>query len=481
MSSIESANQPTHQPTSPVATCDQISGPIAELVASQRQYFYSGKTRSLAFRQGQLQALKAAIQRYESQILAALKQDFGKSSFEAYATEVGFVLDELSYTLKHLPEWVEPEDVKTPLVHQPAQSQIIYEPYGVSLIIAPWNYPFQLMIAPLIGAMAAGNCAVLKPSELTPATAQVISELVSHTFDPDYISALTGGVEVSQELLEQKFDYIFFTGGTRIGKIIMEKAARHLTPVTLELGGKSPCIIDRGVPLEISARRIIWGKFLNAGQTCVAPDYVLVPPEMKVDLIQEMARCLQEFYGQDPKQSPDYPRIVNEAHFDRLASLIKPEQVAVGGHLDRSQRYISPTLLSPVEWDDPVMQDEIFGPLLPILTYRSLDEAIERVQQGTRPLALYFFSENKAHQQMITQRLSFGGGCINDTMIHLATPYLPFGGVGSSGMGGYHGRFSFETFSHRKALMQRPLKLDLPLRYPPYPAWKEKILRQVLK
>ncbi|MEZ0370776.1 MAG: aldehyde dehydrogenase, partial [Candidatus Sericytochromatia bacterium] len=399
----------------------------------------------------------------------------------AYATEIGFVLDELSHTLRHLPEWVDPEDVKTPLVHQPASSQIIYEPYGVALIIAPWNYPFQLLIDPLIGAMAAGNCAIVKPSELTPATSRVIADLIANTFDPHYVIALEGGVELSQELLEQQFDYIFFTGGTRIGRIVMEKAARYLTPVTLELGGKSPCIVDRGVPLEVTARRIVWGKFMNAGQTCVAPDYVLVPPEMKVDLIQEMARCIKEFYGSNPQQSPDYARIVNDTHFERLSRMIKPEQVAVGGQHERGSRYIAPTILSPVNWDDQVMEDELFGPLLPILTYRSLEEVIEKVQSRPRPLALYFFSENKAHQQMIINRLNFGGGCINDTMIHLATPYLPFGGIGPSGMGGYHGRFSFEAFSHRKALMQRPLKLDLPLRYPPYPSWKEKVVRQILK
>ncbi|PKL77193.1 MAG: aldehyde dehydrogenase family protein [Candidatus Melainabacteria bacterium HGW-Melainabacteria-1] len=457
------------------------SAGIPAIIATQRQYFNSGKTRSLSFRQGQLQALKSAIQRHETQILAALKQDFGKSSFEAYATEVGFVLDELSYTLKHLAEWVEPEDVKTPMMHQPASSQIVYEPYGVALIIAPWNYPFQLLIAPLIGAIAAGNCAVVKPSELTPATARVIAELIRNTFDPHYVIAIEGGVEASQELLDQQFDYIFFTGGIQVGRIVMEKAAKYLTPLTLELGGKSPCIVDRGVPLEITARRIVWGKFLNAGQTCVAPDYVLVPPEMKVDLIQEMARCLKEFYGADPRQSPDYARIVNEAHFERLTRQIRPEQVAVGGQSDRTERYIAPTILSPVDWDDPLMQDELFGPLLPVLSYRSLEEVIEQIQSRPRPLALYLFSENKAHQQLVTNRLSFGGGCINDTMIHLATPYLPFGGVGTSGMGGYHGRFSFEAFSHRKALMSRPLKLDLPLRYPPYPGWKEKIVRQIMK
>jgi len=454
---------------------------IPELLTQQQQYFYSDKTRPLAFRLGQLQALQQAIQHYETRIIAALKQDLGKPAFEAYATEVGFTLDEIRFTLKHLHEWVQPKHVPTPLVHQPGSSQVNFEPYGVCLIIAPWNYPFQLLMAPLIGAMAAGNCALLKPSELTPATSAVIAELVQKTFDPHYISVVEGGIEVNQTLLDQPFDHIFFTGSTRVGKIVMQKAARHLTPVVLELGGKSPCIVDRGVPLAITARRIVWGKFLNAGQTCVAPDYVLVPPDMKVELIQAMEQALREFYGPEPRLSPDYARIVNESHFDRLLQLLDPEQVALGGQHDRQQRYLAPTVLSPVSWDDPVMADEIFGPLLPVLTYHSLQELIPHLRRQPRPLALYLFSENKAHQELVMNQLSFGGGCINDTIVHLASPHLPFGGVGGSGMGAYHGHFSFETFSHRKALMQRPLKMDLPLRYPPYPRWKEKVVRQILR
>lgn len=364
---------------------------IAERLDAQRQYFLSGRTRPLEFRLGQIQSLKQAIQRYEGRILAALKQDLGKSSFEAYTTEVGFTLDEIRHTLKHLGEWMAVEEVKTPLVHQPAQSQLVHEPYGVVLIIAPWNYPFQLLFAPLLGALAAGNCAILKPSELTPATSAVIADLIQHTFDPHYVAVVEGGAEVNQALLDEPFDHIFFTGSTRVGRIVMEKAAKHLTPVTLELGGKSPCIVDRGVPLDVTARRIIWGKFLNAGQTCVAPDYVLVPPELRSGLIEAMKRCLKDFYGQDPHTSKDYPRIVSETHFDRLVALINPEQVVAGGQHVRSERYIAPTLLSPVEWDDALMEEEIFGPLLPILNYRSLEEVIERIQRRPRPLALYLF------------------------------------------------------------------------------------------
>lgn len=454
---------------------------LAERLAAQRSYFASGQTRPLAFRLGQLQALQQAIQRYEARILEALKQDLGKPAFEAYAAEVGFVLDDIRFTLKHLPEWMAMEEVKTPLVHQPGSSHLIYEPYGLCLIMAPWNYPFQLLIAPLIGALAAGNCAVLKPSELAPATSALMAELIQQTFDPHYVSLYEGALEMNQALLNERFDHIFFTGSTRVGKIVMKQAAEHLTPVVLELGGKSPCIVDRGVPLDITARRIVWGKFMNAGQTCVAPDYVLVPPELKVDLIQAMEQAIKDFYGLEPRLSPDYARIVNAAHFERLTALMPSEQVIVGGQTDAAQRYIAPTLLSPVSWEDPIMQDEIFGPLLPVLTYRSLQEAVDQVRQRPRPLALYLFSENRAHHELVMGGLSFGGGCINDTIVHLATPYLPFGGIGGSGMGAYHGRYSFETFSHRKALMKRPLKMDLPLRYPPYSGWKEKVLRQVMK
>lgn len=458
-----------------------IPGNLAERLAAQRSYFASGQTRPLDFRLGQLQALQQSIQRYETRILEALKQDLGKPTFEAYAAEVGFVLDDIRFTLKHLPEWMAIEEVKTPLVHQPGSSHLIYEPYGLCLIMAPWNYPFQLLVAPLIGALAAGNCAVLKPSELAPATSALMAELVQKTFDPHYVSLYEGALEMNQALLSERFDHIFFTGSTRVGKIVMQQAAEHLTPVVLELGGKSPCIVDRGVPLDITARRIVWGKFMNAGQTCVAPDYVLVPPEMKVELIQAMEQALKDFYGLEPKASPDYARIINAAHFERLTALMPAEQVIVGGQTDATQRYIAPTILSPVNWDDPVMQDEIFGPLLPVLTYRSLQEALEQIRQRPRPLALYLFSENRAHHELVMGGLSFGGGCINDTIVHLATPYLPFGGIGGSGMGAYHGRYSFETFSHRKAIMKRPLKMDLPLRYPPYNGWKEKVLRQVMK
>lgn len=465
----------------PRVTLNLEATQLGDLLQAQRQYFYSGVTRPLAFRLEQLESLRKLIKEHESELLAALKADLGKSSFEAYATEIGFTLDEISHALKHLPEWLEPEAVKTPLVHQPGQSQVRYEPRGNTLIIAPWNYPFQLLIDPLVGSMAAGNTALLKPSELAPETSTLLAQLIEQHFDPRYITVVEGGIEVNQALLDLPFDHIFFTGSTRVGKIVMAKAAQHLTPVTLELGGKSPCIVDRNLPWDLATRRIVWGKFLNAGQSCVAPDYLLVHQDDKEAILQALLKNIKRFYGKDPAKSKDFGRIVNDAQFERLLQLIPSDRVVTGGKYDLSQRYLAPTILSPVAWDDPIMEEEIFGPILPVLTYHNLDEVVEQIQARPRPLALYLFSDNEAHQEKIMGQLSFGGGCINDTMIHLASPHLPFGGNGPSGMGAYHGHYSFETFSHRKALIQRPLKLDLPLRYPPYPAWKGKVVRQILK
>lgn len=450
-------------------------------LAAQKSFYSKGFTRPLDFRLGQLRALKKAIQHYEKRITEALYLDLGKPTFESYAAEIGFVLDEISFMLKHLSTWVSPEKVDTPLVHQPAQSEVVHEPLGVTLIISPWNYPFQLLIDPLVGAISAGNCAVLKPSELTPHTAAVIADMIKHTFDPAYITVAEGGISMNQALLDLPFDLIFFTGSTRVGKIVMEKAAKHLTPVILELGGKSPCIVDRGVPMALTARRIVWGKFLNAGQTCVAPDYVLVPREEMPQLLAAMAKEIKRFYGEDPSSSPDYARIVSENHLQRLKALVAEEHIYCGGESNPSERYFAPTLLEDVSWDAPIMQEEIFGPILPVLAYDTLEEVMTQIQDRPRPLALYVFSENQAHQQMLTRQLDFGGGCINDAVIHLATPHLPFGGVGASGMGAYHGKYSFEAFSHRKALLKRPLKLDVPLRYPPYPEWKSKVVHQIMK
>lgn len=470
----------TPQTLIPQETQD-LNAQMKALQQAQQAYFRSGKTRSYEFRVGQLQALQKTIKRNEQRMLDALQQDFGKSHFEGYATEVGFVLDDLRHCLKHLDEWMSPESVKTPLVHQPAQSWVSYEPYGVSLIIAPWNYPLQLAFAPLIGAIAAGNCALIKPSELTPHCSRLIAEMVRETFDPQYVTVVQGAVAETTALLEQPFNHIFFTGSVRVGKIVMEAAAKHLTPVVLELGGKSPCIVDRGVDLALTARRIVWGKFLNGGQTCVAPDYVLVPTELRQELVDHLRSAIHEFYGADPQQSADFPRMISEQHYERLVGLIQSEKLAIGGQHVRAERYIAPTVMVNVDWNDPVMQEEIFGPILPLLDYETLDAAISQVQDQPRPLALYLFSENPAHQDLVSSQISFGGGCINDTLIHCANPNLPFGGNGSSGMGAYHGRYSFEAFSHRKALMQRPLGMDLPVRYPPYSKLKGALLRKLLR
>jgi aldehyde dehydrogenase (NAD+) len=394
-------------------------------------------------------------------------------------TEFGIVLEEIRFVKKHLSKWARPRRVRTHLFQFPASSYIYPEPYGISLIISPWNYPFQLILGPLIGSIAAGNCSVVKPSEYTPHTAGVIGEIIGEHFDPEYIAVVEGDAQVSSALLDESFDYIFFTGSQPIARIILAAAARHLTPVTLELGGKSPCIVDRGVGLDSTARRIVSGKFINAGQTCIAPDYLLVHRSVKAELLIRIQDHIRRFYGEDPQQSPDYPRIINARHFKRLAEFITNGSIICGGHTDPEDLYIAPTLLDDIGWNDPIMQDEIFGPLLPVIGYDDLSEAISQVRTLPRPLALYFFSNNRQHQERILKEISFGGGCINDTLLHFASPYLPFGGVGSSGMGSYHGKASFDTFSHQKSILKKPLKLDIPLRYPPFKN-KLKLLKKLM-
>jgi aldehyde dehydrogenase (NAD+) len=363
---------------------------------------------------------------------------------------------------------VKARKVSLPLNQLPGSAWVQPEPLGVVLIIGPWNYPFQLMISPLIGAIAAGNCALLKPSELAPATSAVLAQLVQATFDPAHVALVEGGVETAQALLAEKFDHIFFTGGERIGKVVMQAAAQHLTPVTLELGGKSPCIIDTDINLEVAVRRLVWGKFLNAGQTCIAPDYLLVNEAIKPALVEALQQRLQQCYGDQPSQSPDYSRIVNERQFDRLVGLLNQGQVLAGGEHHRPDRYIAPTLIDQVTWDDPVMQEEIFGPILPILTYRRLEDAIAIIQQRPKPLALYLFSRDRQVQRQVLQNTTAGGVCINDVILQVAVWGLPFGGVGSSGMGAYHGKYSFDTLSHLKSVFKRPFWLDMDWRYPPY-------------
>lgn len=412
--------------------------------------------------------LKQIICKNEAGVLSALEKDLGKCSFEGYASEVGFIISEIDYLIGNLKKFAKPHKVKTPLFYFGGASYIIPEPYGVALIIGPWNYPFQLVMAPLAGAVSAGNCAVIKPSEFAPNVSQMISRIIKDAFSEEHVTVVEGGIEVAQTLLAQKFDYIFYTGSTAVGKVVMEAASKNLTPVTLELGGKSPCIVDTDANIELAARRIVWGKFLNAGQTCVAPDYILVHKSIKAKLIESMTEIVKEFYGEDPSNCGYYARIVNERHFDRLVSLIEDGNIVHGGKNDRDKLYISPTVIDSVPPQSRIMQDEIFGPLLPVLAYEDLDEVMEFVNNRQKPLALYFFSRNRKKADRIIKGTSSGGVCLNDTISHIVTPYLPFGGVGESGMGCYHGKASFDTFSHKKSVLRNQILFDVKAKYPPY-------------
>ena len=439
---------------------------IANVIAQQRQFFNSGKTKDVSFRRQQLEKLKAAIKQKEAQIIAALHQDLRKPELEGYIEMA--VLQDINYALKHLKSWTKPQKVKAPLNQFPASAYIYSEPLGNVLIIGPWNYPFSLMISPLIGAIAAGNCTILKPSELAPQTSQVLTELIQENFDPNYIAAIEGGVETSQALLAENFDHIFFTGGTKVGKIVMEAAAKNLTPVTLELGGKSPCIVDRNIDLKETAKRIAWGKFLNAGQTCIAPDYLLVNKQIKAELIAEIKQCVRDFYGDRPQASPDFARIINRRQFDRLSGLLSGVEIVLGGETDADDLYISPTLIEDPAFDSPLMAEEIFGPILPILEYDDLGSAIALINSRSKPLALYIFSKNKQLQERVLLNTSSGGVCINDTVMQVGVNELPFGGVGDSGIGAYHGKTSFDTFSHQKSVLKKSFRFDLNWRYAPY-------------
>lgn len=441
---------------------------IKKSLERQRSYFATGQTYDVSFRLEMLKTLQKSIIAHESEIFDALKKDLNKSPFEAYETEVGITLQELQYVIKHVRSWAKPKRVKTPLLHFKSTSFILSEPYGVVLIMSPWNYPLQLSIAPLIGSIAAGNCTLIKPSAYSPATSAVIAKIVRECFDEGFVAVIEGGREANQALLKEKFDYIFFTGSVEVGKTVMAAAAENLTPVTLELGGKSPCIVDCNTNLEITARRIVWGKCLNAGQTCVAPDYLLVHKDVKNDLLNSMKKYIAEFYGQHPHKSEDLPKIINRKHFDRVKELLNCGKTVVGGQYDEKTLKISPTILDDVSWDEPVMQEEIFGPVLPVLEFDDLSQVIETVNKRPKPLALYLFTTSKQTEKKILENIPFGGGCINDTIVHLATSYMPFGGVGESGMGGYHGRWSFDTFSHKKSILKKSNLIDIKLRYPPY-------------
>ncbi len=454
---------------------------ISRQVAAQRTFFASGATLELSRRKDALLRLQKELLARETQIEEALKADLNKSPFESFMCELGMVLDELHYALSHMEKWAKPRRVPTPFSQFPGKSRIYKEPFGCVLIMAPWNYPLLLSLEPLIGAVAAGNCVVLKPSAYAPHTSRVLAELIKAAFSPEYVWVVEGGREENQLLLEERFDFIFFTGSVSVGKTVMAKASRFLTPIALELGGKSPCIIDETADLPLAARRLAFGKLLNAGQTCVAPDYVLVHHSVREELLNLLKENIQTFLGEHPEQNPEFPRIINAKHFQRLTDLLEAEKSSIwfGGETNGKDT-IAPTLVlaSP---DSPSMEDEIFGPILPILSYQDPEEAFRLIRSREKPLALYLFTRDKAMIRRVIREVSFGGGCVNDTIVHLASHHLPFGGVGSSGMGSYHGRKSFETFTHEKSILHRGLRPDLTLRYHPYTPEKFRLLKKVLK
>ncbi len=446
-----------------------------------RTSFNAGKTRSEGWRRAQLQAVKALIKENGEALTDALAADFGKPTLEALAADVGATSQDVAFTLKNLSKWMKPQKVSSPLMVQPGKSKILSDPLGVVLIISPWNYPVQLLLSPLVGAIAAGNCAVLKPSELTPHTSALLAKLVPKYLDPECITLIEGGVEETTEVLNHRFDHIMYTGNGVVAKIVMAAAAKHLTPVTLELGGKSPVIVDAKANLDVTARRIAWGKFMNAGQTCIAPDYVLAHSSIRDELIAKIKTATKEFYGDDPKQSKDLARIVNVRHHRRLTQLLKDGgKVAMGGETDEETRYIAPTVLTDVDPTSAVMTEEIFGPILPVLTVESIDEAIVFVNEREKPLALYVFSEDAAVGEAVLSRTSSGGACVNAAILHIANPNLPFGGVGPSGMGAYHGKASFDTFSHKKSVLVKGTWLDIKAMYPPYTKFKTSMAKKML-
>lgn len=451
---------------------------IPQKIIHLRQNFASGLTRSISYRQKQLAGLLRFVTECEDEIAAALRADLGKSFAEALATEIAFTASEIRLAQKKLSAWMRPRRVSTPLIAQPGKSMIYPEPLGVVLIIAPWNYPLQTLLVPLVGALAAGNCAVLKPSEVAPATGKLIARLLPEYVDPQCIAIVEGGIDETTTLLEQQFDHIFYTGSGKIGRIVMQAAAKYLTPVTLELGGKSPCIVDASADLNVAARRIVWGKFTNAGQTCVAPDYVLVDETVEKPLLENMRRAVLEFYGSHPKVSPDYGRIISRQHFQRLLQLIPGSgDIYLGGDGDENESYLAPTILRDVPVDAPAMVDEIFGPILPVIAIKNIDSAIAYINARPKPLALYVFTDKNSVQEDVIARTSSGSVCVNYTMLQLAVPDLPFGGVGASGMGTYHGKASFDTFTHYKAVLKKPTWFDPSILYPPYRPLFTKLIR----
>lgn len=449
-----------------------------ELVKAQRDFFESGATRSFEFRRNALEKFRKSILKNEQAIADAMKKDFNKAADEVYMTETGLVLDEIRFHLKHLKKWMKRKNVRTPLAQFLSHSYILPEPFGVSLIMSPWNYPIQLCFDPLIGAISAGCTAVVKPSAYAPETSNVIEKILSEAFPREYIATVQGGRVQNAALLEQKFDYIFFTGSPTVGHLVMEKAARYLTPITLELGGKSPVIVDESANIKIAARRVAFGKVLNAGQTCVEPDYLFIHKNVKARFVEAYKSALKEFFP-DGNMS-DMNVIINEKHYVRVKRLLKSGDIVLGGECNDETRFIAPTLLDNVSVDSEIMGEEIFGPILPMLEYSDLETCIDYIVHHPRPLALYVFTQNKNITNRIFNSCSFGGGCVNDTIIHLATSFMPFGGVGDSGMGSYHGKKSFDTFTHYRSIVDKSCAIDLPIRYRPYTDMKRKLLRLFL-
>ena len=450
----------------------------ADILQQQKTFFNTHATKDLDFRKAQLQKLKKVVKSNEKLLYDAIYQDFGKSEFETFGTEISFVYKDIDYYLKNLKSFAKPKSVLTNIVNQMGSSKIVFEPLGNCLVIGAWNYPYQLTLTPVIAAIAAGNTCMIKPSELPENTMKAMAKLINENFDPQFLYVVEGGVEETTAILKLRFDKIFFTGSPRVGKIVYKAAAEHLTPVTLELGGKSPAFVTEKADLNIAARRIVWGKFINAGQTCVAPDYLYVAENIKAKFLKVL---IEEIKKRNYTDNVDhYCKIINERNFDRLEKMIDREKVVFGGETNREKRYISPTVLDHVTWEDAVMQEEIFGPILPILTYKNLETAIQTVVEGEKPLSAYLFSNDAKEQELFTEKLSFGGGCINDTLMHLSNDRLPFGGVGNSGIGNYHGKFGFIAFSHQKAILKKSNYLEPELKYPPYSDAKLNILKKLL-
>ncbi len=451
------------------------------ILEEMKRYFYSDMTRDCRFRWQHLVKLREAINKYEPQIITALQTDLGKAPQESYMTEIGMVQGEINYSLRHVNRWFRAKRKCTPLALFPSASYILREPYGTVLIMSPWNYPFQLAMIPLIGAVTAGNCAVLKPSEFAPRTAKIIEQIVTEVFPPQYVKVVQGNADTGSALLQCDFDMIFFTGSPRVGKIVMEQAAKTLTPVILELGGKSPCIVHKTANMELAARRIVFGKFLNAGQTCVAPDYVVVDKEIQYPFINWLKIYIEKAFGSDPLYNEELPQIITDHHLMRLVGLIEGEAIAFGGGYDRKQRKIAPTILKDVQWDSPIMQEEIFGPILPVISYENYDRLLSKIKRMPSPLALYIFSKDESAIDDALNSVSFGGGCVNDTIMHIANSRLPFGGVGDSGMGKYHGKYSFYAFSHAKSIVRKRPHFDFHIRYHPYNEKKFRLIRRMMK